>query len=423
MREMDFRQDIINHLPHIKVTPLDTSWTPRVHVDHLPPNPPKDLVAYFPRLNKILSTVHQPMNTLYWETWPPFMEVMNWGWTRFDLWTSSAQEKFDEIWPVDGDDWIDTLIDIYGSNWHNALPILVIRDQPTFIENLKVLCETRKITISGTYENNPDVVVNSALKYAPWVRTVKRRSWVYPCPRNCSICGEGYYVDTVRYYLVRKWGNSNVCPRCMFIASFGIPTISPLYRNFTRAEALKYLQDLSSLIQFIPPQSFRETIHNPGFDPDVLHRILAVMICIPNADMIKKKFGNISWLEVLQKSGLVGEAWRPARGTYCVAADGHLCRSLAERSVDDWFTRKGVGHQSEPYWPQDDELNPSGKLRADWELNDGTFVEYAGLNSQDYLSKIGVKRKLAVRAGINLIVLFPEDLQRLEKVFRAWIGD
>lgn len=410
-----------NYFPHITVDPFDTVWTPRVHTTPLQPNIPTDLITQFPRLEKILSTVHHPWNNLYWETWPPLIEAMKWGWTGFDHWSSSAQTKFDEIWPVNGDDWIDSLIDEYGSSWHNALPFLVARDQSVFLDNLQSVCSSQMIAISGRYENNLDVVVDFALNHGPWGRTIKRRSWTFPCPKHCSICGIGYYADTVRYFLVRKWGHNSVCPRCMFIASYGVPTTSPLYRNFTRVETLKYLRDYASLIQIIPPQSFRETISNPWPDLDILNRVFAAMICLPTADMIKKKFGGISWLEVLQRADLVGDAWRPARGTFCIAADGHLCRSLAERSVDDWFTKNGVDHQPEPYWPYDAEYNPNKKFRADWKLSDGTFVEYAGLNSQDYLSKIEVKRKLASRAGLRVIVLFPEDLQRLGEVFRSWL--
>ena len=408
---------VINYFPHIEVAPLDTKWQPRVQVGRLSPNVHSDLITQFPRLGEILSTIHHPWNNLYWETWPPVMDVMKWGWTRFDLWSQKAQKQFDQIWPDNGDEWIDSLIDIYGSSWHIALPILAIRDQPEFLSNLQSTIEVGKIVAPGIYTGDLD----EALKYAPWVRTVRRRSWTFPSPKTCSICGIGYYVDTVRYYLVRKWGHSGICPRCMFLASFGIPETEPIHREFSLDEALKYLQILASLTEVIPPQSFRETFSNPGFESSIQNSILAAMICIPNANLIRDAAGGVLWLKVLQLAGLVGDAWRPARGTYCFASDGHPCRSLAERSIDDWLTEQKINHQVEPLWPQDSILNPTGRLRADWELYDGTFVEYAGLNSKDYLLKIEKKRKLASKTGLKLIVLFPEDLLRLGVIFQPWI--
>ena len=182
-----------------------------------------------------------------------------------------------------------------------------------------------------------------------------------------------------------------------------------------------YLHALASIAQIIPPQSFRETLSNPGFDSSVRDQVLAAMICLPAASTIKELAGGVPWLRVLQLSGLVGEAWRPSRGTFCMASDGHPCRSLAERSIDDWLTKRGINHLIEPYWPQDPEINPGGRFRADWELPDGTFIEYAGLNTEDYISKIEKKRKLALKTGRKLVILFPEDLQRLDVIFKPWI--
>jgi hypothetical protein len=413
---------MINYFPHIEVGPLDTKWSPRVkNINHPSPKIPDALIRQFPHLGEILSSVHNSMNNLYWETWPPIKDVMSWGWTRFDIWPLKAQEKFDQLWPINGDDWVDSLIDDYGSNWHNALPILATRDQPEFLSMLQSASESGEIMISGTYAGNPDITVHESLSHAPWARTVKRRSWAFPFPNHCAICGTGYYVDTIRYFLLRKWGHTRVCPRCLFIASYGIPEISHLYRNFSLGDAINYLQALASYSQTIPPQSFRETLSSPGFDPNLLDNILAIMICIPTASKIREMAGGIPWLNVLQLAGLVGEAWRPAYGTLCTASDGHSCRSLAERSIDDWLSKRGISHQVEPLWPKDIELNPRGRLRADWELNDGTYIEYAGLKSKEYNSKIEKKRKLASKSNLKLIILFPEDLQHLDVIFQPWI--
>ncbi|USQ81567.1 hypothetical protein NF556_07955 [Ornithinimicrobium faecis] len=122
-----------------------------------------------------------------------------------------------------------------------------------------------------------------------------------------------------------------------------------------------------------------------------------------------------SWSAVLAATGML-DGWRPSRGIYSTATDGHPCRSLFERYVDDFLTRQGIAHSVEPSYPHDAELNPNG-LRADWKLADGTFVEAAGLSSNEYLHKLDRKRLLADTAGINLIILQPSDLSHLHQVF------
>ncbi|MEI5011679.1 hypothetical protein RB196_34410 [Streptomyces sp. PmtA] len=135
---------------------------------------------------------------------------------------------------------------------------------------------------------------------------------------------------------------------------------------------------------------------------------------------IRGLLGAASWLEVLDTTGIVADAWRPSRGTYCIAADGHPCRSLAERTIDDWLSRHSIDHQIEPTWPRHPDHNPHGRRRADWKLPDGTYLEYAGLTSDDYLAKIHAKQRLARVTGIKLVVITPLDLANLTDVLGAW---
>lgn len=100
---------------------------------------------------------------------------------------------------------------------------------------------------------------------------------------------------------------------------------------------------------------------------------MAGLIVAPTPTDAKGVLGP-TWLSVLQAADLVGDAWQPARGTYRLASDGHLCRSLAERTVDDFLTARGIAHVPEP-------TCPGSNSRADWGVPDGTFVEYAGLLS------------------------------------------
>lgn len=124
------------------------------------------------------------------------------------------------------------------------------------------------------------------------------------------------------------------------------------------------------------------------------------------------------WATWLARAGVLGDGWRPSRGYVSVAADGHLCRSLFERIIDDYLWATGIAHEPEPQYPYDAELNPYG-YRADWRLGDGRFVEAAGLMSETaYAKKMARKRELAARHGLELLVLTEADLVQLNEAFR-----
>ena len=73
-----------------------------------------------------------------------------------------------------------------------------------------------------------------------------------------------------------------------------------------------------------------------------------------------------------------------------------------------------------PQYPYDATLNPNA-LRADW-LIKGTYVEAAGLTARpEYAQKIETKRAIASAHGLDLIVVHPKDLGRLDALFARWL--
>lgn len=128
-----------------------------------------------------------------------------------------------------------------------------------------------------------------------------------------------------------------------------------------------------------------------------------------------------TWTEWLGHAGLLTDGVRTSMGTATTATDGHLCRSLFERHVDDFLHHWGVAHEPEPAYPRHPELNTTG-LRADWRLADGTFVEALGLMTKEaYAAKVARKRELARHHGLRLLTVTAEDLDRLPEVFADWI--
>ncbi|WP_284117698.1 hypothetical protein [Streptomyces fragilis] len=128
-----------------------------------------------------------------------------------------------------------------------------------------------------------------------------------------------------------------------------------------------------------------------------------------------------TWTEWLAYAGLLTDGLRTSMGTATTATDGHPCRSLFERHVDDFLHHWGVAHEPEPSYPRHPELNTTG-LRADWRLADGTFVEALGLMTKKaYAAKVARKRELARHHGLRLVTITVEDLNRLPEVFADWI--
>jgi hypothetical protein len=122
----------------------------------------------------------------------------------------------------------------------------------------------------------------------------------------------------------------------------------------------------------------------------------------PSEMLVKGLFG--SWLGALVEAEVLEGGVRRTRfGTQCLAKDGHMCLSIAEKTIDDLLTTMGIAHQKEvPY--------PEGGYRCDF-VSKGVFIEYFGLSGDpDYDDKTKAKQKLCKRLGLRLVAVYPEDL-------------
>jgi hypothetical protein len=215
----------------------------------------------------------------------------------------------------------------------------------------------------------------------------------------------------------RAFGPTRYCMNCCLRARSGDPR-----PTWTAEEVLAALKELSAVFAMIPPQSFANLPIPHDGSGEQRDRRMRALTAMPPDVTIKRVLRQKDWLGVLQAAGLVGEAWRLARGTFCRANDGHLCRSLLEKTMDDWFSANNIAHQTEPRWPRHPELNPSGLKRADWVLEDGTFVECAGmLETEEYAHKITQKRLLAEVFAITLIVVGPTEMHLLNGIFKGYL--
>ena len=169
-----------------------------------------------------------------------------------------------------------------------------------------------------------------------------------------------------------------------------------------------------------PAQDQLRTMPKEGLNSDLL------MLC----RMLTARLGYVvpgghrkvySWTDWLGESGLLAGGIRSSRGVTVMAKDGHICRSLLQRQVDDFFYENGIQHETEPFYPFDPEMNLGG-YRADWRLADGTFVEALGFtNNPVYMIKAEHKIRLAKRYNIPIVTVTVANLRELPAIFAKWL--
>ena len=143
-----------------------------------------------------------------------------------------------------------------------------------------------------------------------------------------------------------------------------------------------------------------------------LFKLLAVT---PDDFLGKSLFGSAA--EYLDAAGLFEGRIGVQGGYRSIASDRHVCLSMGERTICEYLASNGAPHSKEPFYPKDQDLNPNGKFRADFQVGNW-FVEYAGrMSVVDYAERMKAKKRLAKTYGIQLLILEPKDLLDLEKKF------
>lgn len=88
----------------------------------------------------------------------------------------------------------------------------------------------------------------------------------------------------------------------------------------------------------------------------------------------------------------------------CVARDGHICDSVAEKVIDDYLSRKEIKHQRNISYP-------GGIYTADFKIGI-KLIEYFSLSGEleRYYELREIKKKLAKQYKLNLVEIYPKDL-------------
>lgn len=309
-------------------------------------------------------------------------------------------------------------IETWAWRWPDAAAPMLRLQHPAFVQDLYDAA-TRHVEHPRGREAFRRRWVDTALTTGLHEHYRRLVAWPDPHAMACAVCGRVFAPETLSWWMAARYGPARYCPGCCCRAA------NPLGFAVDSDYVVAALQVASTWLGFIPSQNVAGHCDLGAIgETDRRDRIMAALVTLPSpdqcADALGIDKGRGRWLRVLQAVGLVDDAWRPGRGTFCLAADGHACRSLGERSVDDYLSRHGIAHEPEPDWPLHPELNPSSRLRADWRLADGTFVEYAGMIADaDYLAKIDQKHRLAEALSIPLIVITPDDLSHLGDLIPA----
>lgn len=125
-------------------------------------------------------------------------------------------------------------------------------------------------------------------------------------------------------------------------------------------------------------------------------------------DACRKNFG--SWNNAVLAAGLQpnrSHNQRMYKRVFTKALDGHLCDSVSELLIDNWFIKNKIEHKRNVFYPDTNH-------KADWAVLIGSkkiFVEYFGLaNDSPRYDRAIKKKKLCHKNKISLIAIYPQDL-------------
>lgn len=224
-------------------------------------------------------------------------------------------------------------------------------------------------------------------------------------PRTCVVCSNEFRViDLPDWVYFGSNGFQDCCFQC------------PILGRPRKAELMRLAPEFVQSCGFIPnadasPINYAFTSRLSGANRAEVFHAYGRM---GGTEHVKKKFG--SWFKGLVETCSVPEGVQStARGVRCLAEDGHVCHSLDEQRIDNWLFAKKLSHEREPQYPPHPTLNASGSRRADWKVGD-TFIEYFGLvGDADYERKMDEKIMLSTELQIDMIAIYPSDLERIEK--------
>ncbi|MBI6116141.1 hypothetical protein [Salegentibacter maritimus] len=230
-------------------------------------------------------------------------------------------------------------------------------------------------------------------------------------PKECAICKNLYKpIKLPDWVYYGSNGNDSICYEC------------PIVQTQSKQEIQRLIKELIGKINFIPNADLNPINHNFSSRVkkecwiDTCKIIFQIGISgndiLSSESVLKKKFG--SWFKALVASNILPKGvLESSRGVRCIAKSGNECNSLDEMFIDNWLFANNVISIKEPLYPKHPIYNKTGRRRADWRVGD-YYIEYFGLKGEEaYDKKTKEKLLLADDLNLELISLFPSDLNNI----------
>lgn len=259
----------------------------------------------------------------------------------------------------------------------------------------------------------------------------------------CKICGNTFCSGDIETYFAITNIDNSIVQESLFPNFKDINDIDICYLHYeltypesyydktnvkSKDEMIEDIIKLNSLLGYLPPTQFRTNafIRNLNHERNrVLEIIDHINTMYPYSKtqfvVVNKSYKEIfgDWISVLQECQLIDDGIiRHSYGSTCKAIDGHVCKSMAEKIIDDFFYENNIPHEKEPHYPPDEEFNPYELLRADWLIDNTLYIEYFGLfNKEEYQDRMDRKYKLIKKLNLEFFALFPGDEYQLNKKF------
>jgi hypothetical protein len=300
-------------------------------------------------------------------------------------------------WGPEHDALLKGLIDEHAWAWHSNLTADMIASvDPSGYEQW-----TKTDPLCERYASY-NVILNFAVARANAIGLTD--ALPKPVVRKCAGCGHKFRSNSLPGN-ISPHGDRKFCAACLYKAF-----VADGDHLATRDGVSAWIVEMVEALQRIPTQGIITSAAGelPPAEDARTPSIVKLLIHKPAVECVRNYFGT--WFQALIATGVIeASGMRMARGTRCLADDGHVCHSIGEKTIDDLLHSAGIEHEREPKYPE-------GKFRADFKVGE-TLVEFFGLaGNEEYDAKSEVKRDIAARNAIPLIEVFPRDLANLTRL-------
>ncbi len=357
---------------------------------------------------------------------------------------------FDNFWNSDLEKYLIQLIDCLGYHWkYYVFDLFNSVFQKYEIEYFtdKFIAESSK-TIKEYFKNNPkEIFYPNFEKYPKNWKTVFRN-----LPPSPELVSEYFYNDLSDYLTskgiklifdkkvsirvrtrrskatgeifsdVKNCGDIELQNFKIYYSYTDFDIFKRIGSDENVKESIKELRKLFDFLKFIP----KENATCKSIYKDIGIEKYATFVNIAKNCYWPSRYSGVygNWMSAIKETGFLGDnpIIKGFYGYRVLAKDGHVCNSLAEKIIDDFFFDNLIEHEKEPAYPENIKRFVGKKIRADWKIKD-YFVEYFGLQTNpEYAKKTDVKIMACDLFNVKLIKLFPGDENHLETIFKEFIS-